>query len=130
LTNLLAEIWLCLVAAAFLGVVAGWLVWGRSTERIKEAYRRRLVSLRENWEDVEEQLVEALSRASELETALSDRQRDSVQREAALQSILMESEDAWKNERQLLEATVSVLDERVRTLEADHRLQGARPRYR
>lgn len=118
MTELVAEIWLCLIASALLGVVAGWLIWGRSTERIITEYRWRLARIRGNWETVEEQLVESLSRAAELERALCDRQRENDLRETTQKSILRESEDAWRKERRLLEATVSGLDEHIRSLEA------------
>ncbi len=123
MNELVAEIWLCLVVSAILGLVAGWLIWGRSTESIITDYRWRLATVRKNWETVEDQLVESLSRIAELERALGDRQREHGLRETGLRSLLQESEEAWKKERRSMEATVSGLDEHLRSLEAAARIQ-------
>lgn len=123
MTYAVTEIWPCLILAALLGVLAGWLVWGRRTERIIAAYRGRLAKVRRNWETVEEQLAGALERASQLERVCGDRKAEIERSETAFQSILQEKEEAWRNERRLLEATVRRLDERILSLEAGPRIQ-------
>jgi chromosome segregation ATPase len=123
MTYAVTEIWPCLILAALLGVLAGWLVWGRRTERIIAVYRGRLAKVRRNWETVEERLAGALERASQLERVCGDRKAEIERRETAFQSILQEKEEGWRNERRLLEATVRRLDERILSLEAGQRIQ-------
>jgi chromosome segregation ATPase len=123
MTYIVTEIWLCLILACLLGVLASWLVWGRQSERIIAVYRGRLAKLRRNWEAVEEQLAAALERASELEKARGGLQAELDRREIDFQSILQEKEEAWRNKRRLLEAAVRGLDERIRSLEAGQRIQ-------
>jgi hypothetical protein len=73
MTPLLAEMWMCLSVAALLGVLAGWLVWGRRTARIVASYDRRLDRLRTNWETVEARLAEALQQNSAIQRELDDK---------------------------------------------------------
>lgn len=124
MTSLL-EIWMCLSGAALLGVLAGWLVWGRRTERIVVYYRGRLAKLRRNWETVEEGLAEELKRASVLE-----RERDELLSELKRSQIDFESnhqmkEEAWRDERRRLEDAVQQLQERLIAWESG--LQGQSP---
>ena len=111
---LLAEIWLCLFVSALLGVAAGWLLWGRSNQRLRLYYRGRLKRLRRNWETVEDQLASALARVSELEGLAQERGAS----EASLHLSEPEpSEDVWEEEARVLETTVRGLEERIRSLE-------------
>jgi hypothetical protein len=116
---LLAEIWLCLFVSALLGVAAGWLLWGRSNQRLRLYYRGRLAKLRRNWETVEDQLATALARVSELEGLLHERAS-----EASLHLSEPEpSDDVWEDEARVLETTVRGLEERIRSLETSQALQ-------
>jgi hypothetical protein len=122
--SLIADIWPCLAAAAILGVLAGWFLWGREMKRVIATYRRRLAKMRGNWETVEERLTEALAHASALE-----RERDSIQKEwTAIQSTMQEREDAWKQERRLLDETVRHLNQRLLVLESKPRTTAAAER--
>ena len=76
MTPLLAEIWMCLSLAAVLGVLAGWAVWGRRTDRIVASYSRRLGRLRSNWEAVEERLTEALHANAALQRELDEKRAE------------------------------------------------------
>jgi hypothetical protein len=123
--NLFVDIWPCLLIAAVLGVFAGWLIWGRETKKIVASYRRRVADARANWEAVEERLTEALARASALE-----KERDSFRGEsAATQLTMKEKEEAFRQERRLLEDTVLQLKQRLRFLESKPRPpSAARPK--
>jgi chromosome segregation ATPase len=122
--TLLAEIWPCLIAAAILGIAAGWLLWGRDMRKVVSSYRRRLSKARANWENVEERLTQALSRASTLE-----RERDAFQKDwSATQLVLQEREEAWKQERRLLDETVRQLNQRLLVLETNVRAPSAQAR--
>ena len=122
--TLLAEIWPCLIVAAILGVGAGWLLWGRDMKKVVSSYRRRLSRAKANWETVEERLSQALSRASTLE-----RERDAIHREwSAQQHVLQEKEEAWKQERRLLDETVRQLNQRLLVLETNVRAPSAQAR--
>jgi hypothetical protein len=122
--TLLADIWPCLIVAALMGVVAGWLLWGRDMKKVVSSYRRRLSKARSNWETVEEQLSHALARATALE-----RERDALQKEwTAQQVVLQEREEAWRQERRLLDETVRQLNQRLLVLETNVRAPSAQPR--
>jgi hypothetical protein len=122
--TLLADIWPCLIVAALTGVVAGWLLWGRDMKKVVSTYRRRLSKARSNWETVEEQLSQALARATALE-----RERDALQKEwTAQQVVLQEREEAWRQERRLLDETVRQLNQRLLVLETNVRAPSAQPR--
>jgi chromosome segregation ATPase len=123
MTYLVTEIWLCLVLAALMGVLAGWVVWGRRTERRLSVCRGRLARLRRNWETVEDRLAEALEHASELENARRNLEVKLEECEIALHSVLQEREDVFRNERRLLELTVRELKERLFALEAGQRIE-------
>jgi hypothetical protein len=113
----LAEIWLCLIVAAILGVATGWLLWGRPNQRLQAVYQRRLAKLRANWEMVEEQLAKSNARVAELENALRDRgERDSASN--APVTIPHETEEPRNDDPGVLVATVRALEERIRSLEA------------
>ncbi len=121
--SLLIEIWPCLMLAAALGVLAGWLVWGRDTNRIVAAYRSRLAKAKGSWESVEERLAQALAHGAALE-----RERDGLHREwNQNQMVLHEKEEAWKQERRLLDETVRQLNQRLMVLESGVRTPSARP---
>jgi predicted nuclease with TOPRIM domain len=76
MTPLLGEIWMCLSLAAVLGVLAGWVVWGRRTDRIVASYSRRLGRLRSNWEAVEERLTDALQTNASLQRELDEKRAE------------------------------------------------------
>jgi hypothetical protein len=119
--NLFVDIWPCVAIAAVLGVFAGWLMWGRETKKIVASYRRRVADARANWEAVEERLTEALARASALE-----KERDSFRGEsAATQLTMKEREEAFRQERRLLEDRVLQLKQRLRFLESKPRPSAA-----
>jgi hypothetical protein len=115
--SILLDIWPCLLIAAALGVVAGWLVWGRETKKIVARYRRRVEDARANWEAVEERLTEALARVSRLES-----ERDSCRSEsAAAQLAMRDKEEAFRQERRLLQDRVRQLEQRLRFMESKPR---------
>ena len=116
MTHPLAEIWMCLSVAALLGVLAGWLVWGRRTERIVNSYRRRLATLRENWEAVEERLAEELQRASGRESDREREYRELGRSQIDLQDAFREKDETWREERRSLEETLRQLHERILAL--------------
>ncbi len=124
MSSLLVEIWLWLVVAALSGLAAGWLLWGRGAERTAAIYRGRIARLRRNWEMVEEQLSTALARISELEDSSSGRTVADPSG-SAIPSNDTDVGDPWSNERDMLEATVAGLDQRIQTLETRPLLQNA-----
>jgi len=117
MTHPLAEIWMCLSVAALLGVLAGWLVWGRRTQRIVTSYRRRLATLRENWEIVEERLAEELERASGLERDGGRVYGELERSQIDLQDVFRERDETWREERRSLEDTLRQLHERILALQ-------------
>jgi hypothetical protein len=117
MTHPLAEIWFCLSVAALLGVLAGWLLWGRRTRRIVASYRRRLDDLRENWEIVEERLAEELERASRLEMELKREYRALERSRIDVQDVIREKDETWREERLSLEDTLLQLHERILALQ-------------
>jgi chromosome segregation ATPase len=117
MTYPLLEIWFCLSLAAVLGVLAGWLVWGRRTRRIVAAYRSRLARLQANWETVEERLTEALERAAALERERGRREEELERSETESQGISPDRERTWRDERRSLEDRLRQLNERILALE-------------
>jgi chromosome segregation ATPase len=116
MSGLLAEIWVCVSLAALLGVVAGWLVWGRHSQVVLASYRGRLARLRENWETVEEHLTEALDRVSALERELDQTKAELDRSEDTLEH-MRGKEEVWRDERRSLEDRLRKLDERILDLE-------------
>ncbi len=117
MTHSLAEIWMCLSVAALLGVLAGWLVWGRRTERIVTSYRHRLATLRENWDIVEERLAEELQRASGLEREREREYGELERSQIDLEDVLREKDETWREERRSLEDTLRQLHEQILALQ-------------
>jgi chromosome segregation ATPase len=126
LISLLIDIWPCLAIAALMGVAAGWMVWGRNTNRIVASYRGRLAKVRGNWETVEEQLAQALARSSALQ-----QERDTLKKEwSESQVTLHEREEAWKQERRLLDETVRQLNQRLVRKSSPRRSSASSPSKR
>jgi chromosome segregation ATPase len=113
----LVDVWMCLSVAALLGVFAGWLVWGRHSEKVVASYRARLGKMRRNWETIEHGLAEELKRVSALERKREELVSELQRSRSEFESTLHSNEEAWRNERRSLEDALKGLRERVIALE-------------
>jgi len=113
MTYPLVEIWICLTIAGLMGVLAGWLLWGRRTKRIVASYRGRLAKLRTNWETVEDRLAEALERASALERERDRKHAELDRIRNDFEHVFHEKENAWREEIHFLEDRLRQLNELI-----------------